>query len=499
MDIMPPDVLKSKLLGCFLGKNIGGTLGAPFEGRTEINDLTWYSKAPKGNPLPNDDLDLQLVWLSMVEFYGLDRLTPRLMGEYWISAITGPWGEYGNCRWNCMNGIFPPLSGACDNEKWKFSNGAWIRSEIWACLCAGRPDDAIRFAWLDACADHCGEGIYAEMFTTALEAAAFCCSDMDTLLKIALNKIPQECKVRKSVELVTSGFAAGKTWQAVREEVVAFNEDLGWFQAPANVAFTVIGLLYGQGDFGSTVCIAVNCGDDTDCTGASAGAIMGILYGAEAIPAKWRDPIGDGIETCAFNHFPLPIPAPKTVTELVERILRCRAIQIVKEPEMASPEPDFFTTKTAEYLWDRPSLAQEYDVSFATLTVKYPEGPFLTGGKAVPLDLEIRDCIPASCVVRFRWLLPEGWTTAPGELLLGCRNFSFTHIGCTITPPEVLTDAMYYLQLEITHEQHRGPIVVTVPFRHKGAVNLPACQGDTVSDNARRMLTVVGQVEQLSK
>ena len=146
---------ESSVRGCWLGKNIGGTLGTPFEGKREMQNVEFYVQQNlKGRPEPNDDLDLQLVWLAMAEYYGLENLTPRLFGEYWIDCITGPWNEYSVCRWNCMNGIYPPLSGALNNDVWKWSNGAWIRSEIWACLFPGNPDRAIEFAYLDSSCDH---------------------------------------------------------------------------------------------------------------------------------------------------------------------------------------------------------------------------------------------------------------------------------------------------------------------------------------------------------
>lgn len=47
---------------------------------------------------------------------------------------------------------------------------------------------------------------------------------------------------------------------------------------------------------------AVNLGDDTDTTAAVAGALAGIVYGADAIPATWRETLrgGDIIECCLF-------------------------------------------------------------------------------------------------------------------------------------------------------------------------------------------------------
>ena len=52
---------RDKLLGCFLGKNIGGTLGAPFEWKRQVNQVSFYTQELDGNPLPNDDLDIQLL------------------------------------------------------------------------------------------------------------------------------------------------------------------------------------------------------------------------------------------------------------------------------------------------------------------------------------------------------------------------------------------------------------------------------------------------------
>ena len=80
---------RDKVLGCWTGKNIGGTLGAPMEGKREIFDVTFYMQDLKGNPAPNDDLDLQLVWLKAIEDHGIYNVNERLLGEYWMAHITG--------------------------------------------------------------------------------------------------------------------------------------------------------------------------------------------------------------------------------------------------------------------------------------------------------------------------------------------------------------------------------------------------------------------------
>lgn len=53
--------------------------------------------------------------------------------------------------------------------------------------------------------------------------------------------------------------------------------DLGWFQAPGNVVFVVIGMLYGEGDFKKSMIIVTNCGDDTDCSADTIGFLFWII------------------------------------------------------------------------------------------------------------------------------------------------------------------------------------------------------------------------------
>lgn len=480
------EIIRDKILGCWIGKNIGGTLGGPFEGKTCINNLTWYERDPGGSPLPNDDLDLQLMWLDMAEFYGVEHLTLRHFGEMWLNCLIGPWGEYSNCRYNCLCGFFPPLSGACDNDGLNRSNGAWIRAEIWACLCAGKPDEAIRFAWMDACCDHITDGIYAEMFISAMEAAAFCISDIRELIRIGLSKIPDQCRLRDSIELVIAGYDAGKPWQMVREEVMELNADMGWFQAPGNVAFVVIGLLYGEGDFAKTVCTTVNCGDDADCTGATAGALLGIILGATAIPADWKEPIGDAIAVHSLDKFSMPIGWPQTVTELTDRVIRLREIGELHDLRSVIPDEDFHSRGIAEKLWHRSSYELEFDLLFAKIGVEYLDKPYLSPGVSSRIRIMVSDSDIRTGVIKFRWQLPENWQSACRSFFIGTRNFCNSEIVTELTPPQDLPDAMMYVGLEVSSDLHDYPTIVTVPFRRNGSASFPRFAPDRDGNAIRR-------------
>ena len=82
-----------KVLGCWMGKNIGGTLGAPFEWKRQVNDVRFYTQDLKGEPLPNDDLDIQLLWLLAMEEQGVD-IDSHTLAEYWCLFVGPHWAEY---------------------------------------------------------------------------------------------------------------------------------------------------------------------------------------------------------------------------------------------------------------------------------------------------------------------------------------------------------------------------------------------------------------------
>ena len=387
---------RDRVYACWLGKNIGGTLGMPFEGNKEINNVSSYTKLEEGEPAANDDLDLQILWLKAMEEnnYRIDAYT---LGEYWLKYVPVDWNEYGVGKKNMKSGIMPPLSGEYNNAKWKTSNGAWIRSEIWACLAPGNPMLAAQFAWNDACVDHgCSEGTFAEIFTATLESAAFLESDRDKLIQFALTMIPADSRVTTAVKTAVEAKKSGMTWQQARESVVAATEDLGWFQAPRNVAFTMIGWLYGDGDFGKSICIAVNCGDDTDCTGATLGSILGIIYGTAIIPEKWRAPIGDGIKTVAVSGFEVPA----TLQLLTDKTVATqkKVAELYKSPFLVTagktnlsikPELPAIDKKDLSQIWQRSPYQITRNTDELSFICDFAGNPEMKSGESKVLKISI--------------------------------------------------------------------------------------------------------------
>ena len=78
------EAYREKVLGCWLGKAVGGTLGGPVEGKPGPLTLIYYDPVPD-RMLPNDDLDLQIVWLEAIRRRGIRRRQSQ-SGAWDISA-----------------------------------------------------------------------------------------------------------------------------------------------------------------------------------------------------------------------------------------------------------------------------------------------------------------------------------------------------------------------------------------------------------------------------
>ncbi|MFN8468636.1 MAG: ADP-ribosylglycohydrolase family protein [Caldilineaceae bacterium] len=275
-----------KVYGGWIGKCIGGNIGAEVENNKYLMDLHENEIFPDQIP-PNDDLDLQLLWLQVLERKGI-HLTSRDLAEAWQQYCWYPFNEYGYFLHNFERKIDPPVSGWYNNQFFCQSMGSPIRSEIWGMIAVGNPGLAMRYAYLDATLDHNTESVWGEQMLAAIEAEAFFEADFDHLLDFGLAQIPLKSGLYQCIEFVRSEYSAGTPWQEARARLLLRFGDPDASKAVQNLGFTILALLYGERDFGRTQLIALNCGYDTDCTCATAGAILGIIGGAGAIPEEWK-------------------------------------------------------------------------------------------------------------------------------------------------------------------------------------------------------------------
>ncbi len=501
---------QKKVIGCWMGKNIGGTLGAPFEGGRGAFDIDFYTQDLGGEPLPNDDLDLQLVWLNAVEKYGRG-VNASILGEYWHTYITPSWSEYGLGKNNMRIGLPPPLSGFVNNP-YRNSCGAFIRSEIWACLAPGHPEIAVQYAYEDAIVDHSEEGVYGEIFCAAVQSAAFAENDKLKLIDIGLSWIPPACGIPRGIHTVLESWKQGLDWKQACKKVMLevpehfFSHYIGepesdlpfgqvGYDAPANVNFFVLGWLYGDDDFGRSLCTSVGCGADTDCTGATLGATLGIIHGIDGIPEKWKQPIGSKINTISLNLGDSGGMFPRTIIELSDRILRLTprfldlefvdvvngkqgyAIQsnegeaLKCQPKRLSPEIE---RSFVEELIVRQPFMVRYDTPIYTAWMDYGKEPLVSSDQPVKLKLVFDNIIPNPQWLELTWHFPPGWQIAPSvctSLMLPQATFGLigqARVEFTITPGEVIQPQ---IDLFLDIRSQGRPTRLIIPVRLLSASN----------------------------
>ena len=274
---------RDRVFGCWLGKCIGGNIGAPYEGMKQRMNLS-YSSAFLEKMLPNDDLDLQILWLEVLEKKGKSATATDYAVSFNENCDYAP-GEYAFFKKNYKKGIMPPLSGTFNNEYFNEGMGAPIRSELWACLFPEDAQTAAHYARADASVDHRenGESVNGEVFLAVLESLAFGGGEVEPLIRKSLAYLPDGSKLKCAITDVLKWNAEGMDMNAILDCII---RDYGHSESAMvhqNVSIIVAALLKSGNDFTRAVMSAVNCGFDTACPGATVGSVIGILVGGKEV------------------------------------------------------------------------------------------------------------------------------------------------------------------------------------------------------------------------
>ena len=323
-----------RIAGCILGKPVEGW---PYEkirrGLMKIGEypLKYYfpsemfkddrEKLPltRGNiqyAERDDDTDYTILNLHIVETYGL-RFTTGNIAEEWLTHL--PY----QCTYtaervayrNLVLGIRPPATATFLNPYREWI-GARIRADIWGYICPGRPEEAAELAYRDAVLSHTKNGIYGEMFTAATIAAAFSVDTPLEAIEVGLSEIPKTSRLFEAIEYVVKLYKRGMTWEEAIKRIIDTYGKYHPVHVINNTALTVAALLWGEGDFSKTITLAVMGGWDTDCNGATAGSIVGVLCGIERVPRRWWVVFNNTIRSAVMGF------DNSRITDLIERTTR---------------------------------------------------------------------------------------------------------------------------------------------------------------------------------
>lgn len=200
---------------------------------------------------------------------------------------------------NFQKGMKLPEAGIAGNPNLQNIAG-WTRADSYGYVCPGWPEKAAELAYRDCSINHRRNGVYGAMFMAASISAAFIVDDPIEAVKIGLTEIPQNCLfaegIRWALDTQVTNYqdAADKTWKVYD----------GMFNGSAltNAIHVVMGLAIGGKNFTKTIGETIAMSGDNDCTGATAGSILGAVIGKEAIPENWTKPFNGRMHIYLKEH-----------------------------------------------------------------------------------------------------------------------------------------------------------------------------------------------------
>ena len=252
----------------------------------------------------DDDTNYTVLSAELIKKYGRD-FTSYDVSKLWLACQ--PKDAYCTAERvafrNFVDGYYPPNSAIYKNPYHEWI-GAQIRGDYFGYINPGNAELAAEMAWRDASISHVKNGIYGEMFIAAMLAYAAVDDHIEQVVLGGLAQIPLTSRLYKNIMDVLSWYREGVSEKKCFEKITEqFDEhdSHDWCHTISNAMIVVTSLLYGNGDFGKTVCAAVQTCFDTDCNGATAGSIVGMINGIECISENWSGPINGVLDTSIFG------------------------------------------------------------------------------------------------------------------------------------------------------------------------------------------------------
>lgn len=335
----PPDpqAFEKKLHGAWMGRICGCLLGRTIEGvrtnelhpflketgnwpmhryihRADLTDEICekynyrfasrdYADEVDGMP-PDDDTNYTVLAQVILEKYGR---------EFTAYDVSRAWLDYQHKDAYCtaervafcnfVKGFEPPESAMYKNPYREWI-GAQIRADYFGYINPGDPEAAADMAFRDASISHIKNGIYGEMFVAAMLACAAVTDNVEDIIRGGLAEIPQTSRLYEAVTGVLTDYRGGMSqkdcFDAIHQRFDEYTGH-GWTHTISNAMIVTAALLYGRGDYGRSICMAVETGFDTDCNGATVGSVIGMRNGIDGIDAVWTAPVKDTLHTSVFG------------------------------------------------------------------------------------------------------------------------------------------------------------------------------------------------------
>lgn len=275
----------------------------PYRLRYQISPCSDYTKSQMDGVPVDDDIAYTLLGLLTVEKYGLD-FTVADVGKSWLEYLPYACTAEATALTNLKLHKDPMMVADINNPACQWI-GADIRSDPFAYMAPAYPQKAASMAYYDAYISHRRNGIYGEMFFSAVQAAAFAADNAVDALKIGLSEIPKDYMLAKEMKWALDAGKDVKDYKEARAMVDKRYEGMHKVHTINNAILTVFGLIIGGNDVTKVLSETVAMGMDSDCTAATAGSIVGAIVGKSGVPIHWYKNFNNKVHSYLIgeNHF----------------------------------------------------------------------------------------------------------------------------------------------------------------------------------------------------
>ena len=311
---------QDRLRAFWLSQSIANWTGLQTEGRrTQIpyyTDEDWDKFGFILNQSPwwsaDDDTDIEYIYQHALETYETEILTPEQIRDQWLEHINGDYIWVSNeSAYYLMRdeGLLPPETSLPENNPNWEQIDAQLTTEIFGLFAPGRPDIALQMGELPVRVTAFGDAVLAAKFYIIMHSLApyAIVNITDTngdgdpyeeqilwLATQARAQTPDESYIAGMYDWVLNEYRNNPdkdNWEATRDAFYTVYIEGGadgyqytnWYDAGSNFGFSMISLMYGEGDLPRTVQIGTLAGMDSDNPTATWGGLLGFLYGYEGV------------------------------------------------------------------------------------------------------------------------------------------------------------------------------------------------------------------------
>ena len=275
--------------------------------------------------LPDDDVNYSVLALMMLEASGAN-LTTEDVARAWLlhlplgSTYTAERAAYRTLlsrgqEWFPEGGALGFDILECAQNDYNDWIGAQIRADVYGWVAPGDPALAQRLVTVDAQLSHVGEGVYGAVVVAVIGAVVAGGGALLAGVEAALEAIPARSDCYKAIQFAQSQTALADGGAVIRERY----QHLNVVHTVNNLALVIWALLRHPDDFSAAIGDVVAEGLDTDCNGATVGALWALQ--GKPIPSHWLTPWDGAIGVSLAGQAALNLENLVTRTLAVEASL----------------------------------------------------------------------------------------------------------------------------------------------------------------------------------